>query len=128
MKSLILLLLFALPSFAFTQSQPSVWFKVLSLEELELSENQIRFANRIDQQYQERLKEAMKIITIDRKEAHLKIAFAILNANEQYLGMLDSEQRRHWEIVSSAKERAVNQKGLQLNSEGRSRTVALVVR
>ncbi|MFZ1808883.1 MAG: hypothetical protein WAU36_16750 [Cyclobacteriaceae bacterium] len=128
MKNLVVLLLLALPAFTFAQSQSGVQYKLVSVEELELDELQVKLADRIEAQYQERLVEAMKIITVDRKEAHLKIAFAILSANEQYLNILNKAQRDTWKDTLTLVASGIHQRELQLNSEGKSRTIALVVR
>ena len=127
MKNLMFLL-FLLPLFSFAQDEYGVKVKVMSVEMLALTDAQLRIADRIEQQYQKRLKDAIKIMSVDRQEAHLKIAMAALSANHQYLSMLSSEQRSLWEEVLATGMRSRDQKELQLNSEGKSRTIALAVR
>lgn len=127
MNKLIILLLL-LPGFMLAQSQRSVEVKVVSLEKLELDEWQRQEADRIEVQYQQHLREAIKIIPVDRKEAFLKIALAMMRANDAYLRMLNSKQRHVWEAALSASAGRLLQKEQPLNSRIKSRTIALAVR
>ena len=128
MRHLVVFLFFLLPGLTFAQSDQGTQIKLMSVQRLELDDLQLQVADRIEAQYQQRLKEAIKIIPVDRKEAYLKIALAILNANNQYLSILNAKQRIIWEEILSSQTEMNHQIQLQLNSERRSRTIALAVR
>lgn len=124
MKKLAILLLLTLPACTSAQSNSGVQLRIVSLEGLELNALQVYQADQVERRYKDRLKAAMRIIDTNRKEAYLQIALAVLNANQQYLGILNYEQLTIWRKHPPFEDK----QEFHLNKGGRARTIALAVR